>query len=85
MSFPSDLPLARSLTSSASATLIRDCNCPFERRASAKSLLIWAVASVGAAGSPGSRGLESWVEGSLDAFSASRAAVRSRSCVTVEI
>jgi hypothetical protein len=67
------------LTSSASAVLMRDCNCPFERSASARSLRIWAVASVGAAGS---RGLVSGVEGSRDAFSASRAAVRSRSCVT---
>lgn len=82
ISLPSALLLALSLASSASATFIRDWICPLERRASARSLRSWTVPSVGAA-VLGLRGLESGAWGSREAFSASSAVVRSRSCVTV--
>jgi hypothetical protein len=83
MAFVSDLLVVLKFTSSASAALIRDCSCPLERKASARSLLICAVPSFADAGAAGSRGFASAADGLAD-FSASRAAVRSKRLVTME-
>lgn len=78
----SDFVLARSITNSASAAFIRACSVPFDRKASARSLLSCAFPSFGE-GCEGSFGEGS--EESLAAFCASRAAVRSRSVVSAPI
>jgi hypothetical protein len=75
------LLFAFSLSNSASATLVRDWSCPLDRKASANPNLICSVPSFSALGTVGFFDLGS--EDVFAAFSASRAAARSRSLVTV--
>jgi hypothetical protein len=75
------LVFALRLTSSASAALTRACSVPFDRKASARSLLSCAFPSLGVEALAGSFGEGSEVA-ALTAFSASREAVRSRSVVS---
>ena len=80
----SDLHLSLNLSNSSSATFSRDCSCPLARRASARSLLSCMVMSAVGGLEAGSFDAAFGTQDDMRAaFSASRAAVRSASLVSI--